>query len=63
VFHSCEQNFFKDLTRPAGNIQSGFLAAMLDDTIGPVFTSVWYFAMRGLGIPTTLFNNVYKKIL
>lgn len=29
----------KEFTNPAGNIQGGFLAAMLDDTMGPVVAS------------------------
>jgi len=29
----------KEFTNPAGNIQGGFLAAMLDDTMGPALAS------------------------
>lgn len=29
----------KEFTNPAGNIQGGFLAAMLDDTMGPAVSS------------------------
>jgi uncharacterized protein (TIGR00369 family) len=47
-----------DFTNPAGNIQGGFLAAMLDDTMGPALAAT---LARGEFAPTLNLNVSFAR--
>lgn len=48
----------KEFTNPAGNIQGGFLAAMLDDTMGPALAST---LSEGEFAPTLNLNVCFQS--
>ena len=47
-----------EFTNPAGNIQGGFLAAMLDDTMGPALSAM---LARGEFAPTLNLNVSFER--
>jgi acyl-coenzyme A thioesterase PaaI-like protein len=48
-----------EFTNPAGNFQSGFLAAMLDDTMGPALAAM---LAAGEFAPTLNLNASFERI-